>query len=152
MRALAITVAVVCAGSAMAQDAPDWRTTVEDAGWTFVGEGEGIVSFARRHSEDPRLIAFRNEYRDGFFAATVPHLIERYPQYADARSVISVAEFDCDGRRRKAHEETLYSGRNLTGTALLRRAEDRPWLAIDPGTVGSQQFEWVCSQPPIRSR
>lgn len=151
MKALPIVLAsvAIAAGDfsdrACAQDAPDWRVSIVEADWTFVGESEGVVSLARRHPTDNRLVEFRYEYRDSQLARSVPRLTEAFPAYTQARSATAIVEFDCNRGRRLSHEETIYSGRNLSGAPLLRRQKDRAWMTVEPGTVGSQQMEWACS-------
>lgn len=128
-----------------AQEPVDWRVYIEEADWVFVGESEGLVSFARRHPTDATLVEFRYEYEDDQFARRVPRLVGALPVYANARSATAIAEIDCQGGRRRSREETIYPGRNLTGEPLLRRVEDRPWTAVELGTLGHQQMEWACS-------
>lgn len=151
MRALAIAamIAMAAAGAlasaASAQERQDWRLDITEADWTFVGEGKGVVSLARSHPTDARLIEFRYEYEDDSFSRRAPRLVEAMPIYAQARSSTSTVEIDCEGGRRRPLEEILYAGRNLSGGALLRRVENRPWATVEPGTVGFDQVAWACS-------
>src|SRR5690606_8540010 len=103
---------------ASAQEAPDWRVFIEESDWTFVSESEGMVSLARRHPADAHLIEFRYEYEDDQFARRFPRIIEAFPVYEQARSATAVVEIDCERRRRRSREETIYPGRNLSGDAL----------------------------------
>lgn len=152
MRALAISAMTAMAvsgalgGIASAQETQDWRLDIEEGDWAFVGEGEGVVSLARRHPTEARLIEFRYEYEEGHHSRRAPRLVWAMPIYAQARSSTSTVEIDCDGKRRRPREETLYPGRNLSGDALLRRVEDRPWATVEPGTVGFDQVVWACSE------
>jgi len=126
------------------QDAPDWRMAIEEGDWTFAGESEGIVSFGKRRPADPSTVLFRYEYRDDQFSRSVPRLVQAYPVYAQARSSTAVVEIDCERRRRRALEETLYRGRNMSGDVLLTRAESRRWITPESGSVGYQQLAWAC--------
>jgi|APFre7841882630_1041343.scaffolds.fasta_scaffold01371_2 hypothetical protein len=61
------------------------------------------------------------------------------------RSLVALAEYDCNEGRRRTHTTSAYSKPMATGHVVYTQNSPSGWEPAAPGTVGAEVLKYVCS-------
>jgi hypothetical protein len=131
--AVIATVLMAFCGTAMAQDAGSWTSSLSPNGWSIVaGESEDQLEYYRAPRRMPNghlLMWTRSEFRQ--------------PPVSDVLSGVELSEYDCAQGSYLVIQQTFYDARNLRGASRDGTLSGK-WEYPIPNTVGDVELKLAC--------